>query len=39
MTAGQNLPAPRGRLSAWMEGLYDGAVPDLCALLLRADSK
>ena len=39
MTAGQNLPAPRGRLSVWMEGLYDGAVPDLCALLLRADSK
>lgn len=39
MTAGQNLPAPLGGLSVWVEGSSGGAVPDLCALLLRADSK
>ena len=39
MIAGQNLPAPPGPLSIWLEGSGDGAAPHLAALLLRSDSK
>lgn len=39
MTAGQNLPAPTGRLSVWIEDSGHRATLDLCALLLGSDSQ